>query len=196
MRRKEKFSVSLSKEVLASLRTAAKRENMSVNGFIGKTLEYFAMWDMHNAEFIPIRKALLSKLLDKFSPEEIDQIAKSMARTENKDTVLRVSSQYDILAVLRTFEGWLRMTGFPYSYDTEGPVHRFVMLHDLGIKWSIYLVKLFSGTIVQFDVFPKYDYTDKVLSITIDLSEVEAAREANERQMKILQSAVKEPQGK
>ncbi len=196
MRRKEKFSVSLSKEILASLRGAAKKENMSVNRFIGKTLENFAIWDMHNAEFVPIRKALLSKMLERFTLEEIDQIAKNMARTENKDTVLRISSQFDALAALRTFEGWLRMTGFPYSYDVDGTVHRFVVLHDLGLKWSIYLVKMISSTIIQFDVFPKYDYTDKILSITVDLSEAEAAKEATEKQIKILQSAIQELQNK
>lgn len=196
LRRKEKFSVSLSKDVLSRLRAAAKKENMSVNGFIGKTLENFAMWDLHNVEFIPVRKALIARLLDKFTPEEVDDIAKNMARTENRDTVLRISRQFDIVTALKTFEGWLRMTGFPYSYEVDGQIHKFVVLHDLGLKWSIYLVKLISGTIVQFDVFPKYDYTDKILSVTVDLSEMEAARKATEEQIKTFQSAIKELEGK
>ncbi|HJU12891.1 MAG TPA: hypothetical protein VJ792_00350 [Candidatus Nitrosotalea sp.] len=192
MKRKEKFSVSLSKEVLESIRAAAKKESISVNAFIGRTLENFAIWDTHKPEFIPVRKALLAKLLDKFTTEEIDDIARGMALTQNKDTVLRLSSQFDLVATIKTFEGWLQMTGFPYSYDVEGTVHKFVLLHDLGLKWSIYLVKLLAGTMIQFDIFPKYDYTDKILSITIDTADFEKAEKATQEQIRTLSAALKE----
>lgn len=192
MKRKEKFSVSLTKEVLQSLRAAAQREDISVNAFIGRTLENFSIWNAHKPEFIPVRKALLARLLDKFTTEEIDEIARGMALTQNKETVIRLSSQYDLATILKTFDGWLQMTGFPYSYNVEGDEHKFVVLHDLGLKWSIYLVKLVAGTMVQFDIFPKYDYTDKILSITIDTAAFERAKGATNEQIEILKSALKE----
>ena len=196
MKTKEKFSISLSKDVLARLKITAKRENTSVNSLINKTLENYAIWNLHNTEFIPVRRALLSKFLDKFTHEEISTLAESMARTKNKDTVLLFTSQFDILNILKIFDEWLRMTGFPYSYEIDESVHRFIVLHDLGSKWSLYLAKLWSGTLNQFDIIPKYEYTDKIFSITVDLGEIEEVKRRNDKQIEILDAAIKEIQTK
>lgn len=192
MKSKQKFSISLSKEVLDRLRTVSKRESISVNNLINHILENYSNWSLHNAEFIPIRKALLSKLLEKFTHEEIDSIAVSMARTSNKDTVLRFTNQFDVLNTLKTVDEWLRMTGFPYSYEVEGSIHRFIVLHDLGSKWSLYMAKLLVGTLNQFGLIPKYEYTDKILSITVDLGQIESERKRTAKQIDMLNSAIKE----
>ncbi len=192
MQNKQKFSVSLSKEVLDNLKATSKREGISVNNLINHVLERYSDWNLHNTEFIPIRKALLTKLFDKFTHEEIDSIATSMVLTRNKDTVLRFTSQFNPANTLKTFDGWLRLTGFPYSYDVENSVHRFVVLHDLGSKWSLYMAKIVAGTLNQFGIVPKYEHTDKILSITVDLSELKATKKRTDKQIDILSSALKE----
>ncbi len=192
MKNKQKFSISLSNEVLNRLRIDSKRESISVNNLINHILENYSNWSLHNAEFIPIRKALLSKLLEKFTHEEIDSIAANMAQTRNKDTVLRFTTQFDVLNTLKTVDEWLRMTGFPYSYEVEGSIHRFIVLHDLGSKWSLYMAKLLVGTLNQFGLIPKYEYTDKILSITVDLGQIESERKRTAKQIDMLNSAIKE----
>ncbi len=79
--------------MLENLKATSKREGISVNSLINQVLERYSDWNLHNTEFIPIRKALLVKLFDKFTHEEIDFIATSMVLTRNKDTVLRFTSQ-------------------------------------------------------------------------------------------------------
>lgn len=193
---KKKISVSVSEEVLENLKSAAKRENMTVNRFINKTLESYAIWDLHNSEFIPIRKALLATFLDRFTPEEIDLLAENMAHKRNKDTVLRVTSQFNVINALKTFEAWIRMTGFPYSYDIKGSVHMFIVLHDLGNKWSLYLAKLLSTTLNQVEVIPKIECTGKIFSITVDLGQAEEAKKRTDEQVKVLDTALRKIQTK
>ena len=192
MKNKQKFSISLSKEVLDRLRTVSKRENISVNNLINHILENYSNWSLHNAEFIPIRKALLSKLLEKFTHDEIDSIAASMARTNNKDTVLRFTNQFDVLNTLKTLDEWLRMAGFPYSYEIEDSTHKFIVLHDLGSKWSLYMAKLLASTMNQFGIIPRYEYTDKVLSITVDRGQIKSEKKRTAKQIDILNSTIKE----
>jgi len=196
LKNKQKFSISLSKEVLDRLRIVAKRESMSVNNLINQTLENYSNWSLHNTEFIPIRKALLSRLLEKFTHEEIDSIAASIARTSNKDTVLRFTNQFDVLNTLKTWDEWLRLTGFPYSHEVEGSIHRFIVLHDLGSKWSLYMAKLLASTMNQFGIIPTYEYTDKILSFTVDLGQIESEKERTDKQIEILNSAIKEIESK
>jgi hypothetical protein len=196
LKNKQKFSISLSKEVLDRLRIVAKRESMSVNNLINRTLENYSNWNLHNTEFIPIRKALLSKLLEKFTHEEMDSIATSMAHTNNKDTVLRFTNHFDVLNILKTCDEWLRLTGFPYSYEAEGSIHRFIVLHDLGSKWSLYMAKLLASTMNQFGIIPTYEYTDKILSFTVDLGQIESEKERTDKQIEILNSAIKEIESK
>ncbi len=158
--------------MLERLRDKAKKQNVSVNSLINKTLENYTIWNLHNTEFIPIRKALLVKFLDRFTHAEIRSIAENMAQTKSRDTVLRLANKYDLFAMLKTFEEWLRMTGLPYSYKVEGTQHRFIVLHDLGNKWSLYLTNLVSSTLNQFGLIPVCEHTDKILSIIIDLGEL------------------------
>jgi hypothetical protein len=192
LKNKQKFSISISKEVLDRVRTASKRESISVNNLINRILENYSNWSLHNIEFIPIRKALLSKLLEKFTHEEIDSIATSMAQTRNKDTVLRFTNQFDVLNTLKTWDEWLRMTGFPYSYEVEDSIHKFIVLHDLGSKWSLYMAKLLASTMNQFGIIPRYECTDKILSFTVDLGQIESEKKRTAKQIDILNSAIKE----
>ena len=192
LKRKQKFSISLSNEVLDRLRTVSKRKSLSVNNLINQILENYSNWSLHSTEFIPIRKVLLSKLFEKFSHDEIDSIAATMARTSNKDTVLRFRSQFDILNTLKTVDAWLHMTGFPYSYEVEDSIHRFIVLHDLGSKWSLYMAKLLASTMNQFGIIPKYEYTDKILSFTVDLGQIESEKNRTSKQIDVLNAAIKE----
>lgn len=191
MKNKRKFSISLDNEILEMLKTNAKKENLSINSLINRTLENYIILNHQNSEFIPIRKSLIAIFLNRFSHEEIESIATNMARTKNTDTVLQFTSKFDASNVLKTAERWLRLTGFPYSYNVKDSVHRFVVLHDLGEKWSIYLTKLLSSTLTQFKIIPKYDYTDKIFSFTIDFSQLEDTKKATKNQVKISNSATK-----
>lgn len=185
MKSKHKFSISLDNETFERLRVISEKENVSMNRLINQTLENYTIWNLRNAEFIPIRKSLIAILLDKFSHEEMEAIASNMARTKNTDTVLQFTSKFDASNILKTADRWLRLTGFPYSYDVKDSVHRFVVLHDLGEKWSLYLTKLLSSTLNQFDIIPKYDYTDKILSITIDFSQAKDTKTDTGKQVKV-----------
>ena len=191
MKNKHKFSISLDNDILERLKANAERENVSINSLINKTLENYVILNPQNSEFIPIRKSLIAIFLDRFSREEIESIAINMARTKNTDTVLQFTSKFDASNVLKTAERWLRLTGFPYSYEVKNSVHRFVVLHDLGEKWSLYLTKLLSNTLNQFEIIPKYDYTDKILSITIDFSQLEDMKKDTKNQVKISNSVTK-----
>lgn len=196
MQKKQKFSISLSRKVLEDLRAASARENVSVNNMINHALERYSDWNLHSNDFIPIRKALLAKFLDKFTHDEIESIAQNMVETRSKDTVIQFTSKYDAESTLKTFDGWLKLTGFPYTYDIEGSVHRFVVLHDLGSKWSLYMARVLTGTLNQFEIVPKYEYTDKILSVTVDLSEFKAAKKRTGKQIEILRAAIKDHEKK
>ena len=185
MKSKHKFSISIDNETFERLRGISEKENVSMNRLINQTLENYTIWNLRNAEFIPIRKSLIAILLDKFSHEEMEAIAANMARTKNTDTVLQFTSKFDASNVLKTADRWLRLTGFPYSYDVKDSVHRFVVLHDLGEKWSLYLTKLLSSTLNQLDIIPKYEYTDKILSITIDFSQTKDTKTDAGKQVKV-----------
>ncbi|MDE1861688.1 MAG: hypothetical protein KGI33_02120 [Thaumarchaeota archaeon] len=170
MGKRKKFSVSISDDVLENLRNAAAKENMPVNGLISRTLENFTLWNVRNNEFIPIRKALLARFLDMCTQEEVETLAGIVGQTSNMDTVIRLTKQFDVLNSLKAFEEWLRMSGFPYSYDEDCGIHRFIVLHDLGAKWSAYIERVVTVTLAQFGVMSRCEHTDKVLSITIDLT--------------------------
>ncbi len=178
MKSKRKFSISLDNNIFEKMKAVAEREDISVNSLINQALENYIVWSPHKTDFIPIRKALIAKLLDKFSHDEMESIATNIALTKNKDTVLQITDKFDGPNTIKTAEMWLRLTGFPYSYEVRDTTHRFVVLHDLGEKWSVYLTRLLSVSLSQFDINPKYEYTDKLFSIIIDISKPKNGKSA------------------
>ncbi|MGI0046737.1 MAG: hypothetical protein ACREBB_06065 [Nitrosotalea sp.] len=53
------------------------------------------------------------------------------------------------------------------------------------------MAKIVSGTLNQFGAVPKYEHTDKILSITADLSELRDIKKRTDKQIEILSSAIK-----
>jgi hypothetical protein len=94
--------------------------------------------------------------------------------------LLLLKKQYNvpIESALDFIESWIKESGYPYLHDTSGVdqnIHHFVIQHDMGLKWSLYLSEiyrdlfeeLFSLTEVRFDI------TDNTVGFTLDTARAE-----------------------
>ena len=110
------------------------------------------------SEFIPTRKILLIRLLEKFSEEEIIGIAKSIARFSARKIILRLRQEYHMMSSIDVVEALIRISNHKYKHDVNYGIHRFNISHNLGKKWSLYLYEVYSSVLHQFQ-FKKVDIT-------------------------------------
>lgn len=188
---KKRLSINIDSDIMEKIELESIKENKSPTEIASSIIKTYANWRSINNEFIPIRKMFLLRLLEKFSHEEIDTLARNMAMSQNKTTVLKYKKKFDIKSLLEMIEDWLRLTNFPYSYTVNKKKHRFVVLHGMGLKVSIYLTRLFSSSVNQLGVVPHIDYNDKIFSLTIDLKKTtESEEELTNKQINILKESI------
>jgi hypothetical protein len=61
-------------------------------------------------------------------------------------TALILKEEYTIKSALEFLEIWIKISGYPYRYEETNngqKRHSYMIQHDMGIKWSIYLAYLY-----------------------------------------------------
>jgi predicted transcriptional regulator len=126
------------------------------------------------AGFIAVRRSLLTKVINDLSEQEIISLAEHVAKTINEDDTLFLKKEYIIKSVLDLIERWIKISGYPYRHEVSKDSqnkHLYVIQHNMGIKWSIYLANLYQflfDELEQSKIRIEFDKTENMLAFTID----------------------------
>jgi hypothetical protein len=96
---------------------------------------------------------LLSSLINRIPEKEISSIAEYKAKNETKDFVLLLRRDYNIESALDVIETWIKISGYPYRHEvnyTRHLRHSYVIRHDAGRNWSLYLAELYRFLFEEF----------------------------------------------
>lgn len=135
------ISFRLPEKLITDIQTEAQLNDVSANVLVHKILERYTRWDSTatKAGFVPVTKGLIMELLDKISDKEVAEIAERIERKEFADIALLLRNEFNIESVFDIIEIRAKVSGYPFRYEVKGKLHSFVIQHDLGPKWSLYL---------------------------------------------------------
>jgi hypothetical protein len=149
-----------SPEIVRRLKEEAQKKDISVDPLLNEIIEQHFFWHLpsRTAGFIPVRAVFVARLLKEINDEEkIKSIARESAQSlvESLQTVLK--DQYKIEATLDLMERWSRTAGFQFKKDISNEdnstkLHQFMIHHQMGRRWSIYLSELFRHIFSQFNL--------------------------------------------
>jgi hypothetical protein len=97
-----------------------------------------------------------------------------VAKTANKDSILLLKKEYTIKSALDFLETWIKISGYPYRHEQDNNGqnrHLYVIQHDMGKKWSIYLANLYQFLFDELGENKRrieFDKTENTLAFTID----------------------------
>jgi predicted HicB family RNase H-like nuclease len=171
----ESITFRLESEILDCLRREAKIKDVSVNTLVSQIVKQHANWHSiaPQAGFIPVRKPLIIKLLESQNDEQIKSLAQHVALYSNKDFILMLRRKYNIHSALDMIETWLRVSGYPYTRNLEdldysSKLYSFIVQHQMGRKWSLYLAEVYRNLFEEFGVRNgQFDMTDSALAYEI-----------------------------
>jgi hypothetical protein len=165
----EGITIRVGKETLASIRKEARDRQVSTNTLISQIFLEYIDWHSSAAKagFIPIRTSILRKMLGKMSEQDIESMAHRVAKGESEDFVLLLRDEYNLASTLDVIERWIRISGYPYKESKVGSVRSFVIQHDLGRKWSVFLSELYK---MIFESFDRGELNVKFTDSTVHLS--------------------------
>ncbi|MGB7678897.1 MAG: hypothetical protein WBL49_08810 [Nitrososphaeraceae archaeon] len=165
-------------ETMKSLRDEAKQKDISTNTLLNQIVKVHLKWHANasNAGFIAVRRLLITSLISHLSEQEIISVAENVAKNTNKDTILLLENEYTMKSALDFIENWIKISGYKYKHHeiNDGQSrHMYLIQHDMGIKWSIYLTNLYQ---FLFDDVKKdnkrkieIEKTENTLAFTVDV---------------------------
>jgi hypothetical protein len=146
----ESITLRVEKGVLEKLREEAKRNMKSVNILGNQIFKFYVNWHSVAVDtgFVYIDKRNLSRILEKLTEEQIDQILDVYFQNEFIGRIKMITGNTGLTQFLRAMEGWMQGSGLPYRHriDNSG-VQMYVIQHGMGKNAAYYIMNLFKRSL-------------------------------------------------
>jgi hypothetical protein len=148
----ESITFRLDSIILNKLHHEADQKDISVNTLVSHIIRRHIDWHSNAAKagFVTVRRGLLSSLINRLPEKEISSIAEYIAKNETKDFVLLLRNEYNIESALDVIETWIKISGYPYRHEVNYNRHSYVIQHDMGKNWSLYMAELYRFLFEEF----------------------------------------------
>lgn len=163
----------LDKAVLDQLRLEAEQKQINLNTLVNQIVRSHIEWHANAAKagFIPVRRYLIRRLFDPLTQEQIDTLGTSLSQDLSFGNMMMVRGSTE-KSILEFLERWLRACGFNYQREIKENYYTYVIQHEMGIKWSYYLARLFEEIASIFKTAkPDIEATENALYIKLKISE-------------------------
>ena len=139
----EPITARIEKEILDRLRQEARGNEQSLNSLITLIFKHHVDWHTNatKAGFVTVRRALILRTLEKLTEKDVIDIAVYIGKNEARSFIFLLRNEYNITSAIDVFETWIKISGYPYRHDVHYGKHSFVIHHEMGKKWSIYLLE-------------------------------------------------------
>ena len=167
----ESITFRLDSTILNRLHHEADQNDISVNMLVSHIIRRHIDWHSNAAKagFVTVRRGLLINLINRLPEKEISSIAEDIAKNETKDFVLLLRNKYNIESALDVIETWIKISGYPYRHDANYTRHSYVIQHDMGRNWSLYLAELYRFLFEEFGLKrAEFDINHNTLAFIVD----------------------------
>ena len=167
----ESITFRLDSTILNKLHPEAEQKDISVNILVSHIIRRHIDWRSNTAKagFVTVRRGLLSKLINRLSEKETSFIAEYIAKNETKDFVLLLRNEYNIESALDVIERWIKISDSPYRHEVNHNRHSYVIQHDMGKNWSLYMAELYRFLFEEFGLKrTEFDLNHNTLDFIVD----------------------------
>jgi hypothetical protein len=171
----ESITFRFDSNIVNKLHHEAEQKDISVNTLVSHIIRSHIDWHSNAAKagFVTVRRGLLSDLINRLPEKEISSISEYIAKTETKDFVLLLRNEYNIESALDVIETWIKISGYPYRHEVNYTQHSYVIQHDMGKNWSLYLSELYRFLFEEFGLKKvEFDLNNNTLDFTVDIEKL------------------------
>ena len=156
--------------ILDKLKSHAAFEKMTLNALVNQLLAHAVDWDIVAAKsgWVPIPKVLLMSWFDKLDEKTILKVAEEEGRKVSRDMLLAMRGKNGILEWFSILRGRAKAAGFSFTQVDDVNEVKFIMKHDMGIKWSKHFKTFYEVAFEELGCNVKFDFTDNTLIYKID----------------------------
>jgi hypothetical protein len=167
----ESITFRLDSTILNRLHYEAEQKDISINTLVSHIIRRHIDWHSNAAKagFVTVRRGLLSNLINRLPKEDISSIAEYIVKNDTKDFVLLLRNEYNIESALDVIETWIKISGYPYRHEVRYTLHSYVIQHDMGRNWSLYMAELYRFLFEEFGLKRvEFDLNHNTLDFIVD----------------------------
>lgn len=143
----------------------ANLKQISLNTLANQIFREYVEWyaSAPKAGYVTVRKSLLVEMLNDLTEEKLLEYARITAK-DSRDINLLLAGEYTLSSALKVIEHKIRISGYKYRRELKSDTQTFIIQHDLGRKWSLYLGALFRA---EFEEVGSKDTEFEILENTL-----------------------------
>jgi len=171
----ETITARINKRTIKKIRVYAKAENTTINSTINQLLSHAVDWDIVAAKtgWIPIPKEILVAFLEKLDDSIIIEVAEECAKHIPKDLLLAMRGKVNAKEWISILRSRAKAAGFHFNEIEEEDYIKFVMKHDMGMKWSTYFLTYYNESFRVLGCDIDCDITNNTISYKINKKDYE-----------------------
>ena len=156
----------LPEKIVQTLESESNNKKISQNVLVNQIFEKYVQWDRFSDKIgmIPVPKNILHKFGDGMDKNDINMIV-DVLKPVIRDDVMFIKGKYDLKQFLETLEYYVRATGMSSDHRIEGSLHHFIIQHDLGMTWSLFVEQLLKEIFHEF--LPEKNIKTQTTSATV-----------------------------
>ena len=169
------ISIRLPDEIKQKLERESEINGTTLNTLATQVLSRHTDWDRFAKDlgFIFSTRKFLKGILTDVSDKTVEKIASTTCKDAVKDVVIFSFSEVTLENFVKTFRLWLAASDIPFRFipNSENDGGRFLVQHELGPKYSLYLQTM-SGTILNEIGYrvKNIESTDDSLNFEVELA--------------------------
>jgi hypothetical protein len=127
------------------LREDSKKKQVTVNTLVNQIIKDHLDWHRYagQARMFHVPRSTFSRLVDKFTEEELSKFAVTIAEKDFVDIGLLLRGEFTLPSFLNILETWSKMSSIPYKHETNNDMHNFIIQHDMGRNFSFLIKELY-----------------------------------------------------
>lgn len=174
-RKTETASFRLDKDNLEKLRKEAETKKISLNVLLNQVIDNHVNFRSVAvpAGFLSFPKPVLVRIMEKLSEKEAKEIGREHFEKDVESICMMLRNRFDADTFMETVEYWLKDCNITYRHDVVGQIHKYLIFHELGKNWSLYISEFIGKTIESLTgrkVISKL--TNEIVSFSIDKSKI------------------------
>ena len=164
-------SFRISESAFLALEEEAKKRNISINTLVNQLFLSFANFDRYFQKFgmTKISKVSYRKTLRAVPDAEVTELAKEVSQNSGKVIILArhgTVSLKGILDWLQDLSEYAQWFEYNEVNSPEG-MHVITLTHDLGVKFSTFMVAYAKELFGQIAMTPKLSSTEDSITISV-----------------------------
>jgi len=158
----------INSDIFIKLKNQAESEGITLNTLVNKIFANYLNWDMtaSKAGWVVVLADVLKGLMDSLDEETLYKIA---IRTgdSTKDVRLMMTGDDTVDGFFSILRNRLRKSGINYNETSENGMTKFVIRHNMGIKWSYFYKIQHERMLQNLGQQAKLEFTDTSLIICV-----------------------------